>query len=241
MRKRRRRSETRLTLLEAAARVAIARIGQGGHEANPLASVRITDALAEVNSDGLDPEGEPLPDYQPMTTGAAYHIWPDQAAFQVELLEHVMNKISTPGAEEIEGRAREMIASGASPDEIFRMVSDAGFEASSTSPEVFLAVGLGAMAPPMLVREAQSVANARYVATVERLFTAILNYAGWRLRPGNSMTDLIWATEALAWGYLLRWRTHPEISTATDDHGWSARSTAYLGLIHAFTEPTSDP
>ncbi len=234
-RKRRTREETRLALLDAAAKVAISRVSEADQASNPLASVRITDALSWVNAHGGEPKG-----LAPMTTGAAYHIWQDQAAFQYELIEHMMNMISTPGADEIEELVHTMIARSAPADEVWRAVIDADFEASSASPELFLAVGLGALAPAGLVREAQTHANAVYAETLARLLSTVMAYDGRRLRAGKSMEDLIWATEALALGYLLRWRTHPEIATAVDDAGRTARSTAYLGLIEAFTEPSSD-
>jgi hypothetical protein len=230
-RRRRTADETRRILLDAATRVAISQMSPlGNGVSNLLAGVRITDALAEVNANhGLATK---------MTTGAAYHIWPDQAAFQLELLEHVMNAISIPGADEIERSVTKMIAAGAPADEIFAMVADADFEATIASPELFLALGLGALAPADLVNQAQALANATYIASVGRLLTPLLHYAGRRLRPGRTLEDLIWATEAVAVGYLLRWRTHPQIPTAIDRNARTARATAYLGMIHAFTEPT---
>jgi hypothetical protein len=117
-RRRRTADETRRILLDAATRVAISQMSPlGDGVSNLLAGVRITDALAEVNANhGLATK---------MTTGAAYHIWPDQAAFQLELLEHVMNAISIPGADEIERSVVKMIAAEAPADEIFAMVADA--------------------------------------------------------------------------------------------------------------------
>ncbi|MFJ7217804.1 hypothetical protein [Amycolatopsis sp. NPDC098790] len=236
-RRRRKREETKMLFLDAAAALAIDRIGSEGDEPyNLLASVRIADVLEEINSR----PGETT-DIAPMTTGAIYHIWPDQAAFQIELLEHVMNKISTPGASMIERKAFEMVADGAPPEDIFRMVSDADFEATSSSPELFLALGLGALAPAQLVREAQESANSAYLASTEHLLSTLLRYAKRRVVPGRTIQDLIWATEALTVGYLLRWRTHPEIPVATDDEGSSARASAYLGIVYAFTEPITPP
>jgi hypothetical protein len=229
-RRRRTADETRRILLDAATRVAISQMSPlGDGVSNLLAGVRITDALAEVNTNhGLATK---------MTTGAAYHIWPDQAAFQLELLEHVMNAISIPGADEIERSVAEMIAAGEPADEIFASIADADFEATIESSELFLALGLGALAPAVLVNQAQSAANATYLASIGRLLRPLLEYAHRQLRAGRTLDDLIWATEAVAVGYLLRWRTHPEIPTATDSEGRTVRATAYIGMIHAFTEP----
>lgn len=236
VRRRRTREETKTLFLDAAADFAIDRIGDGNDNSyNLLASIRITDVLDDLNSRTDKPLNGAA-----MTTGAIYHIWPDQSAFQIELLAHVMNKISTPGASSIERQAFEMVASGASPTDIFRMVNDTDFEATASSPALFLALGLGALAPAQLVRDAQEEANLAYVASTEHLLSTLLRYAKRQLLPGRTIEDLIWATEALTVGYLLRWRTHPEIPTATDSQGSTARASAYVGLIYAFTEPSSE-
>ncbi|WP_033289810.1 hypothetical protein [Amycolatopsis jejuensis] len=232
-RRNRPREETRALLLEAAARVTIARVSPAtAEDHNLLADIRITDVLAEVNRSVVGSERGAR-----MTTGAFYQIWPNQAAFQRELLAHIMDQIAVPGANEVEKLAFELVADGVPAAEIFRQVNDSDFEATRTTPELFLALGLGALASPEMVREAQAEANEKYVASVDHLFSALLRYAGRRLRPDRTMEDLVWATEALAVGYLLRSRTHPDIPERSDSNGWSARATAFLGVIDAFTEP----
>jgi len=231
-RRNRPREETRLLLLGAAARLAIRQAstdGPDGH--NVLADIRITDVLAEVNRD----VGEEGP--RRVTTGRFYQIWPNQAVFQWELLAYLMEQIATPGADEVEKLAFDLVAAGQPPDEVFRHVSDADFRVTSRSPELFLALGLGALAPVDVVRAAQERANDRYIASIDRLLTGLLVYAGRRLAPQRTMEDLIWATEALAVGYLLRSRSHPDIPERTDGRGWTARATAYYGVLTAFTEP----
>lgn len=229
-RRHRPRSETRALLLGAATRVAISRgRSETDDEHNLLADVRITDVLAEVNRQAEDGG-------RPMTTGAFYQIWADQESFQRELLAHIMDQIATPGREEIDKLAFEMVADRAPGDEIFRELSDADFRTARQSPEIFLALGLGALASPDMVRDAQEVANRKFLEAFEHLFTTLMRYSGRRLRAGRTLADLIWATEALQVGYLLRSRSHPNIPEQLDDEGWTARASAYLGIINAFTE-----
>jgi hypothetical protein len=233
-RRHRPREETKQLLLNAATRVAIARVSSEGPEGhNVLADIRIAHVLAEVNA-GI----EPSTTYGRMTTGAFYQIWADQAAFQRELLAHVMDQIATPGADEVEKLALDLVSDNVPASEIFRQISDADFRVTRQSPQLFLALGLGALAPAEMVRDAQATSNEKYIASVDHLLTALLRYAGRRLLPERTIEDLIWATEALAVGYLLRARTHPEIPERTDRNGWSARASAYLGVVYAFTEPT---
>lgn len=230
-RRHRPREETRALLLAAATRVAVGRVSEESEEShNALADVRIRDVLAEVN------RVEEQAGASKLTTGAFYQIWTDQADFQRELLAHVMEQIATPGAREIESLAFQLVSDGVHADEILRAIGDLDFTESKRSPEMFLALGLGALVSADMVRRAQSEANARYLEMMTSLLDNILRYGGRRLRSGRSMTDLIWALEALEVGYLLRSRTDPEVPERPDERGWSARATAFVGLVHAFTE-----
>ncbi|MGW2361913.1 hypothetical protein ACWCYC_34050, partial [Streptomyces phaeofaciens] len=136
--------------------------------------------------------------------------------------------------------AFELVADGVPPEEIFRQISEADFRWTSASPELFLALGLGALAPVDMVRDAQAGANERYVSATDHLLTILLRYARRRLKSDRTMEDLIWAIEALSVGYLLRSRTHPDIPKRTDDKGWSVLASAYLGVVDAFSEPVPD-
>ncbi|WP_406293185.1 hypothetical protein OG948_01715 [Embleya sp. NBC_00888] len=232
-RRHRPREETRALLLAAAANLAIERTRpEAANPHNPLADIRMADVLVEVNR--RNPDGRKL------TTGAFYQIWPDQAAFQLELMRHVMDKIATPGARQIEALAFGLVADGEAPEEIFRQIGEADFRWTSASPELFLALGLGALAPVDMVRDAQAGANERYVDETDHLLSVLLRYARRRLRLDRTMADLIWAIEALSVGYLLRSRTHPDIPERTDHNGWSSLASAYYGVIQAFSEPISD-
>ncbi|MBL1110888.1 hypothetical protein JK364_00430 [Streptomyces sp. 110] len=230
LRRHRPREETRALLLATATNLAIERTRpESAKLHNPLADIRIADVLAEVNRRN--------PDEKKLTTGAFYQIWPDQAAFQRELMSHVMDEIATPGAGQIQALAFELVADGKAPEEIFRQISEADFRWTSASPELFLALGLGALAPVDMVRDAQAGANERYVNETDHLLSILLRYARRRLKSDRTMEDLIWAIEALSVGYLLRSRTHPDIPKRTDTNGWSVLASAYLGVVHAFSEP----
>ncbi|MFH8462680.1 hypothetical protein [Streptomyces sp. NPDC017991] len=232
-RRHRPREETRAMLLDAATNLAIERTRpESAKRHNPLADIRISDVLVEVNRRN--------PDDKKLTTGAFYQIWQDQAAFQRELMSHVMDEIATPGAGQIQALAFELVADGEAPEEIFRQISEADFRWTSASPELFLALGLGALAPVDMVRDAQAGANERYVNATSHLLGILLRYSRRRLKADRTMEDLIWAIEALSVGYLLRSRTHPDIPGRTDRDGWTVQASAYLGVVHAFSEPIPD-
>ncbi|MET4432176.1 MULTISPECIES: hypothetical protein [unclassified Mycolicibacterium] len=227
-RRRRPREETRALFLKAGTRVAINRTAEPtARDQNLLAHIRVTDVLGEINA------GEAAQ----LTTGAFYQIWPSQAEFQRELLTHIMDQIAVPGGEEITALVFNLVAERVDSDEIFRRLADEDFRLTRESPELFLAIGLGALAPADLVRDAQRDANEQYVASLGRVLNGLLAYARRQLRPGRTIEDLIWAIEALSVGYLLRSRTDPDVPERADSEGWSARATAFLGMVEAFTEP----
>ncbi|MDV3125985.1 hypothetical protein M1247_13740 [Mycobacterium sp. 21AC1] len=230
-RRRRPREETRALFLEAGTRIAINRTAEPtARDQNFLAGIRVTDVLADINS------GETVQ----LTTGAFYQIWPSQAEFQRELLTHVMDQIAVPGGDEITTLVFHLVAERTDVDEIFRRLADEDFRLTRESPELFLAIGLGALAPADLVHDAQRGANEQYVASMGRVLNGLLTYAHRRLRPGRTIEDLIWAIEALSIGYLLRSRTDPDVPERVDPDGWSARASAFLGVVEAFTEHIPD-
>jgi hypothetical protein len=226
-RRRRPRQETRTLFLQAGTRVAVDRMASPSAQ-NLLAGVRVTDVLAEINASTPD---------QVTTTGAFYQIWTSQADFQRELLAHVMDQIAVPGADELTTLVFNLVAQRATPDVVFQRLADEDFRLTRQSPELFLAIGLGALAPAELVEAAQRDANQQYVASMSRVLNGLIAYAGLRMQPGRTIEVLIWAIEALTVGYLLRSRTHPDVPERANSGGRTARATAFIGLVRAFTEP----
>lgn len=232
-RRRRTKDQTRGLLLDGAMRVLADRIGgQGERTPNPLADVRITDALGQANQALLD--GDPAA--RPMTTGAAYNIWPDQSGFQADLLNRVLMDTATPGVEHV----RAVILSALADQRPWRTVLteafEVDFEHSFASPAMFAMLGLAALAPPADFAAGQHEANELYVRESADCLRTIMHYAGRRLRDGWEISDLVWAIEALEAGYLLRRRIHPDIPLKQAGEERTALATAIVGIFEAFTE-----
>jgi hypothetical protein len=237
VRRRRARDETRELLLEAAVRLVVERIdGEGKEPFNPLADVLLTDVLAEANRalKAADPEA------RKMTTGAAYNIWPAQTGFQMDLLARVLDAAATPGMDRVRAATLDGLARQFAWASVLAGTIDVDFEESFQEPSMFLMIGITAMATPADVIAGEAAANQRYVAETGELLTAIIRYAGRRLRRGRTLEDLVWAIEALETGYLLRRRTHPDIPLRQDAGGHSAVAAAAVGVVEAFTEPDDD-
>jgi hypothetical protein len=233
-RKRRTREETRQLLLDAAVRVVLARSnGDLGGSTNPLAGIRITEVLEEVNRQLRDAD----PDATLMTTGAAYNIWPTQEDFQASLLDRILSDAAVPGIDEVRAVLDRAIDEGAHWHDVVARVLGHDFEVSFREPTMFVMIGVTALGPAERIAELNKAANARYVADTSALLRRILDYAGRRLMPGRSIEDLVWAVEAVETGYLLRRRSMPRRTSRTDANRRTAVQAALIGVIEAFTEP----
>ena len=239
-RKRRTRDETRDLLLDAALPVALTRSNGGnGHSPNPLAGVRITDALEEVNRVLHERD----PDASEMTTGAAYNIWPNQEDFQAALLDRVMAAAAVPQIEQVRAALEDGLAEGLDWRSLVARCFGADFEVSFHEPTMFLMIGVSALASPLKVAETNEDGNREYVAETGRILRRILRHGERRMAPGRTIEDLVWAIEAIEAievGYLTRRRTNPEV-TARVARGRTVVQEAIIALVEQFTVEASTP
>lgn len=234
-RKRRTREETRALLLDAAVRVVLARSnGDHGASTNPLAGVRITDALEEVNRvlRELDPEAAE------MTTGAVYNIWPSQEDFQMALLDKVLTDAAVPGIDRVKAALEEGLRDGVDWRELVVRCFGVDFEVSFQAPTMFLMIGMTALAPAERLAAMNVTSNERYVAETGEIVKRILRHGGRKMVPGRSVADLVWAIEALESGYLLRRRSFPDV-TSRRVGGRTVVQAAILALVEEFTVETA--
>jgi AcrR family transcriptional regulator len=234
-RKRRTRDETRELLLDAAVRVVLARSnGDHGASTNPLAGVRITDALEEVNRvlRELDP------DATEMTTGAVYNIWPNQEDFQSALLDRTMAAAAIPQIARVQAELERGLAAGADWRELVARCFGVDFEVSFDEPTMFLMIGVSALAAPNKIASTNEEGNRNYVAETGRILRRIIRHGGRRMAPGRTIEDLVWAIEAIEVGYLIRRRTNPEV-TARTARGHTVVQEAIIALVEQFTVDAS--
>lgn len=234
-RKRRTREETRELLLDAALRVALGRSnGDHGNSTNPLAGVRITDALEEVNRQlrDLDPQAAE------MTTGAVYNIWPNQEDFQQALLGAVMSDAAVPQIERVQAALAGGLREGLDWRELVMRCFGTDFDVSFEEPAMFPMIAVSALASPDNIASVNEEGNREYVAATGRILRTILRHGGRRLAPGHTMEELVWAIEAVEVGYLIRRRTHPEV-TERVVAGHTAVRRVILAIVEQFTVESS--
>lgn len=230
-RKRRTRDETRELLLDAAVRVVLARSnGDLDGSTNPLAGVRITDALEEVNRLLQDRD----PSAPQMTTGAAYNIWPSQDEFQQALLDKILLDAATPEIDRVKAELESGLRAGLDWPELVMRCFGVDFEVSYQAPTMFLMIGMTALAPPQRLSSMNKEGNERYVAETGAILQRILDHGGRRMAPGLSLDDLVWAIEAIESGYMLRRRADVDIADRTID-GRTVVQSAILAVVRDFT------
>lgn len=231
-RTRRTREETRELLFDAALRVVLARSnGEVGSSTNPLAGVRITDALEEVNRSLLDAD----PAAAKMTTGAVYNIWPNQEDFQLALLDRILIGAAVPGIDQVRTVLDEGIAAGLDWQELVVRCFGTDFEVSFGEPTMFVMIGVAALAPSGRLAEINEGPNSEYVAATSAILQRILAHGKRRMVTGRTLQDLVWAIEALEVGYLVRRRSSPDI-TSRAFQGRTVVQAAMLALVEQFTE-----
>lgn len=230
-RKRRTREETRALLLDAAVRVVVARSNGDLHGAtNPLAGVRITDALEEVNRILHEQD----PSAPQMTTGAAYNIWPSQEDFQQALLDKILLDAATPEIEQVKAELDAGLREGADWRDLVTRCFGVDFEVSYEEPTMFLMIGMAALAPPQRISALNKEGNDRYVQETSAILEQILEHGGRRMAPGLSVEDLVWAIEAIESGYMLRRRTNGEVTARTAGDRTVVQE-AILALVEGFS------
>ena len=230
-RKRRTREETRELLLDAAVRVILARSnGDLDGSTNPLAGVRITDALEEVNRLLHDRD----PAAPQMTTGAAYNIWPSQEEFQQALLDKILLDAATPEIDRVKAELEAGLSDGADWKELVTRCFGVDFEVSYQEPTMFLMIGMTALAPPQRLSTMNKEGNERYLAETGSILERILEHGNRRMAPGLTVDDLVWAIEAIESGYMLRRRAEVDVADRKVN-GHTVVQTAILAVVEDFT------
>lgn len=234
-RKRRTREETRELLLDAAVRVVLARSnGDLDGSTNPLAGVRITDALEEVNRLLRDRD----PSAPQMTTGAAYNIWPSQEEFQQALLDKILLDAATPEIDRVKAELDSGLRQGLDWRELVTRCFGVDFEVSYEEPTMFLMIGMTALAPPQHLSTMNKESNERYLAETGAILHRILEHGGRHMAPGLTVDDLVWAIEAIESGYMLRRRAEVDV-TDRKINGHTVVQSAILAVAEDFTVDAS--
>lgn len=147
------------------------------------------------------------------TTGAGYQIWPNQAAFRLDLQVYVAEKIDNPSlaalAEEIQAvHDRELLL-----DEHILAIGDLYIDYFTGREEFYLTLRFYAMGDerPQEITEAIRAGYTRLAREIAEAMSLAMERRDLELREGHSLDQLAATLTALAEGFALRRRTGPAI------------------------------
>ena len=186
------------------------------------------------------------------TTGAFYHHWTSQDAYQRDLLAHVLDPARIPSTVEAAAAIMGGLELGIPPQELLRSAANALFASVRADPYVPLWNALWARQGQDPEVHALLVENYR---TVTRqtfpLYEALLAAAGRRLRPPFTAETFAVTITAVCQGLALRVAVEPAAvpldlpglrwteDQASTDGPWDLFSTLVWTLLHSMSDPIS--
>lgn len=193
----------------------------------------------------LEPGNERLSDVLDRlgyTTGAAYQIWPNQAAFREDLALYVAENIEYATLHPVADRIQGLTTRDVTFEENALAAGDNFARSFLQREEFFLTLRFFAMPDdrPDEITEALRDAYERSSWETGELFKAALELFGRRLKEPLTMKDLTAAATALLEGYALRSRV--DAASVSDSVDWQGDghhmfSICFLALLNEMTEP----
>lgn len=193
-----------------------------------------------------------------LTTGAAYRLWNDQADYHRDLAVAMVRMRVAGPADAIRARVDELIAAGASGEEIIRGAALAHVQASELTTEdptdlldaqsfrVALALRTTADTWPELT-EASYARHRESIEAFIEVYQYVIDAYGMRLREGLTIEDFAEAMAALAEGFAIRSLErlgHPtyQLSGAdgTPAGEWTLLGLTVRALVDSFMTPRED-
>ncbi|MFT3797471.1 hypothetical protein [Microbacterium sp.] len=190
-----------------------------------------------------------------LTTGAAYRLWADQDHYQRDLaVAMVRLRLSGP-TDYARLPVEEMIASGASSDDVIRAAADAHVRTAAvevTEPadamdaqqfRIALALRTTAETWPEL-KEASLQRHRESVAAFAEFYAHVMEAYGRRMRTPLTIEDFAEAMAAMGEGFgvrALEGIEHPSYDVTDDDElptgNWTLFALGVRALVNEFTTP----
>jgi AcrR family transcriptional regulator len=184
------------------------------------------------------------------TTGAFFHQWRSQEAYQRDLLAYVLDPERIASVAEAQDAILGGLRTATDPVRVLEDTARDNFQSMQADPYIPLWHALWAKhgsdryVHDLLRHHIRSV-----TASVAALLDAVLTASGRRLRPPFTLDALAVAITAVAQGLELRVAIEPErvpmsplrgYAERADDGEWDLYATTVRTLFEAFTEPAGD-
>jgi len=193
-----------------------------------------------------------------LTTGAAYRLWADQADYHRDLAVSMVRMRITGPADGMRARVDQMIAAGASGEEIVREAALAHVQAAELTADdptemldaqsfrVALALRTTADTWPEL-SEASHERHRESIEAFAELYQYVIDAYGMRMRDGLTIQDFAEAMAALAEGFAiqsLERLPHPTFqltgADGTPSGDWTLLGLTVRALVDSFMIPRED-
>lgn len=232
-RTRRSAEATRDLMLRAGAKLAVDRLREADEDAasRALAHIRLTD-VAKVATAIERGEGE---DRGAITTGAIYQFWPNQAAFQADLMVYLLTEEPLPAEERLAARTLELIAAGGPIDDIMRELAIMAYRIARSTDIYDLSLLFVPYSKLPRVGEALRKSYRDQARSSRPIYQALLMAGGLQVREPWTLDDMMSAISALHDG--LRIQEHASAVDGGTEHGEAVVGQATVALFRTFTEP----
>jgi AcrR family transcriptional regulator len=202
------------------------------HEQGPAAGVthiRLSDVVKQAG----------------LTTGAAYRLWDDQAAFHSELAIVAVRWRDRESTAKTAQRIRPVLESGAPWQELIRVGAKANLQSFPEDAAFLTTLALRASAyGQSALIEASHLRHLDAMQSYAELYAVVMTAYSRRFRIPYAMEHLCSAFAALAEGFGVQAASgepHPEIQLPSDDPRigteWTLLGLAAVALIEKMTEP----
>jgi hypothetical protein len=219
-------------MLRAGTKLAVDRLRDADEDAaaRALAHIRLTD-VARVATAIERGEGE---DRGAITTGAIYQFWPNQAAFQADLMVHLLTEEPLPAEDRLAARTLELIASGGSIEEILGELAIMAYRIARSTDIYDLSLLFVPYSKLPRVGEALRKSYRDQARSSRPIYQALLMAGGLQVREPWTLEDMMSAISALHDG--LRIQEHASAVVGDTEHGEAMIRQATVALFRAFTE-----
>lgn len=232
-RARRSAEATRELMLRAGLRLAEERLRAADEDAaaHALAHIRLTD-VARTATEIERGEGS---DARPITTGAIYQFWPSQAAFQADLMVHILSVEPLPAQDSLRARALELIASGGDVESILAELAIMAYRIARSADAYDLSLLFVPYSRLPRVGDALQETYREQTEASRPIYQALLMAGSLAVRDPWQLEDMIAAISALHDG--VRIQEHSGVPAMQDEHGESVLAEATVAIFRSFTVP----
>jgi hypothetical protein len=224
-------------MLRAGSKLAVDRLRDADEDAaaRALSHIRLTD-VARVATEIELSEGQ---DRGAVTTGAIYQFWPTQAAFQADLMVHLLTEEPLPAEDRLAARTLELIAAGGPVEEMLAELAIMAYRIARTTEIYDLSLLFVPYSRLPRVGEALQTSYRDQATAARPIYHALLMAGSLKLREPWRLEDMMSAISALHDGY--RIQEHSGAVDGGTPHGEQVLAEATVAILRAFTEPVSAP